>query len=212
MVKNICFVGVKKFLHPPICFTALSIPNVLNELTDPSIPYDTHIMLQLLMYVFGNQYVLRIKLGNISALLCIRFIPSFPSLSNQIAPFGIGRVKGCTISKHYWLTLQNMRIHLLAQRNLLMDILRLPSSHRAVLGLYIYMSFSRYDEHGAWTSRHAHCYIGARCATGEYAIIVVLPCEVLVIPCCAFIMFLYLSIVNALLRIELHLVLRNYGL
>ena len=56
-----------------------------------------------------------------------------------------------------------IRIYLLARRNLLWDILRLPSSRRAALGLY--MSFSRYDEDGARTSHHTHCCIGARRAT-----------------------------------------------
>ena len=56
-------------------------------------------------------------------------------------------------------------------KNLLWDILRLPSSRRAALGLY--MSLSRYDEDGARTSHHTHCCIGARrathCATGDEA-------------------------------------------
>ena len=60
------------------------------------------------------------------------------------------------------------RIYLLTCKNLLWDILRLPSSRRAALGLY--MSFSRYDEVGVWTSHHTHCCIETRrathCATG----------------------------------------------
>ena len=36
-----------------------------------------------------------------------------------------------------------IRIHLLARRNLLWDILRLPSSHRAALGLYVILTLWR---------------------------------------------------------------------
>ena len=50
----------------------------------------------------------------------------------------------------------------MARRNLLWDILRLPSSRRATLGL---MSFSHYDKDEALSSHHTHCCIGARCAT-----------------------------------------------
>ena len=57
-------------------------------------------------------------------------------------------------------------MHLLVRRNLLWDILRLPSSARP-----IYMSFSHYDAHRARTCHHTHCCIGARramhCATGD---------------------------------------------
>ena len=36
-----------------------------------------------------------------------------------------------------------IRIYLLARRNLLWDILRLPSSHRAALGLYVILTLTR---------------------------------------------------------------------
>ena len=49
-----------------------------------------------------------------------------------------------------------IRIHLLARRNLLWDILRLPSSRRAALA---YMLISRYDKDGARTSHHMLCCI-----------------------------------------------------
>ena len=62
-----------------------------------------------------------------------------------------------------------IRIHLLARRNLLWDILRLPSSCRAALGLYVILTLWR--GRGANQPPYALLHIGARhatyCATGD---------------------------------------------
>ena len=61
------------------------------------------------------------------------------------------------------------RIHLLACRNLLWDIVRLPSSRRAVLGLYVNLTLWR--ARGVNQPPYALLHIGARhdmhCATGD---------------------------------------------
>ena len=62
-----------------------------------------------------------------------------------------------------------IRIYLLSRRNLLWDILRLPSSHRAVLGLCVILILWR--ARGANQPPYALLHVGARramhCATGD---------------------------------------------
>ena len=64
-----------------------------------------------------------------------------------------------------------MRIHLLERRNLLWDILRLPSSRRAALGVLLYyVILTLWRAQGANQRPYALLHIGARraihCATG----------------------------------------------
>ena len=75
---------------------------------------------------------------------------------------------GCILFPFIWLCLYSwpcsvdypisykIRIYLLAHRNLLWDILRFPSSRRAVLGLFI-LTLWRVR---ARTSHHTHCAMG----------------------------------------------------
>ena len=69
------------------------------------------------------------------------------------------------LSFHYL----RIRIYLLARRNLLWDILRLPSSHRAALGLCVILTLWR--ARGANQPPYAVLHIGAcratHCATGD---------------------------------------------
>ena len=51
------------------------------------------------------------------------------------------------MEKNILVTFFFVRIYLLASRTLLWDILRLPSSRRAALGLYVILTL--YKEHGA---------------------------------------------------------------
>ena len=92
-------------------------------------------------------------------------IPTTGQVWQLRAQFLLKAISAHTTARNGWM---DGWIYLLDHRNLLWDILRLPSSCRAALGLYV---ISHYDEDEARTSHHIHCCIGARrathCATGD---------------------------------------------